>query len=70
MKHVILSARQLEVARLLAAGKTQAEVAIILGIHRRTVDAHVARIRQKTGSTKTSVAVSRARARGFEASTD
>lgn len=65
----MLSPRQMEIARLLADGKTQAEVAEILGIHRRTVEGHVARIRFKTGSTKTRIAVPRARTRGHGART-
>lgn len=70
MKHVVLSPRQFEIARLLAAGLTQAEVADALGIHVRTVEVHVARLRQKMRATTTAQAVSRARARGLGALTN
>jgi non-specific serine/threonine protein kinase len=44
-----LSPRELEVARLLVAGKTDREIGDALFISRRTVESHVARIFEKTG---------------------
>jgi two-component system response regulator NreC len=42
-----LSARETEVLRLIALGHTSAEIAVKLGVSRRTVETHRARIHQK-----------------------
>ena len=44
-----LTARQLEIARLVAAGHTSAEVGETLGLSARTVDSHVERITKRLG---------------------
>ncbi len=44
-----LSDRELEIARLVAAGLTNDEIALRLGISRRTVDAHLDHVRTKLG---------------------
>lgn len=65
MKHVVLSPRQFEIAKLLASGMTQGEVAAHLGIAERTVWHHTAEIRRKAGASTTASALSRVRARGL-----
>lgn len=60
---VSLSPRQAQVARLLDSGKTQEQVAALLGITRRTVWHHTAEIRKRTGTRTTAAALSRVRAR-------
>jgi len=47
-----LSARELEVARLIAEGQTNAEIATELGIAPKTVSAHVEHILAKLGATR------------------
>lgn len=66
---MVLSPRQYEIARLIAHGHTQAEIALMLGISRRTVEHHAARIREKAGERSTRRAVTRARAGARVAST-
>lgn len=44
-----LTAREAEVARLLASGYTDREMAAMLGIGRRTVETHAANVRAKLG---------------------
>lgn len=44
-----LSARELEIVRLLAQGSTDDEISAELGISPRTVQAHLARVRDKVG---------------------
>ena len=44
-----LTARETEVASLLASGYTDREIATMLGIGRRTVETHAANIRAKLG---------------------
>ena len=44
-----LSERELEVSRLLARGKTNKEIGMLLGISPRTVQIHVAHIFDKLG---------------------
>lgn len=44
-----LTAREAEVARLLASGFTDREMAAMLGIGRRTVETHAANVRAKLG---------------------
>ncbi len=45
----LLSARESAVLRLVAEGRTDADVAAELGVHVRTVQSHLARVRVKTG---------------------
>lgn len=44
-----LTARETEVAHLLASGYTDREIATMLGIGRRTVETHAANVRAKLG---------------------
>lgn len=69
MKHVTLPPRQAQVARLLKRGLTQRQVADIMEISPRTVEHHVAKIREKTGLATTAAALSRVGARANEPST-
>lgn len=55
-----LTAREREVLRLLAQGKRQADIAEALCISARTVQAHAANIRQKSGARSTFQAAVRA----------
>lgn len=55
-----LTGREAEVLRWVAAGKTNATIALILGISARTVDHHVARILQKFGVETRTAAVASA----------
>ncbi|MGN0833069.1 MAG: response regulator [Kiritimatiellia bacterium] len=55
----ILSARELEVLRYLALGKTRDEVSAILGIASETVKSHAHSIQLKLGAPNTAGAVSR-----------
>ncbi len=48
-----LTTREREVVRLLSQGKRQTEIARILCISTRTVEAHVANARRKTSTTST-----------------
>ncbi|WP_344888894.1 response regulator transcription factor, partial [Nonomuraea antimicrobica] len=45
----VLSPRESEVARLVALGRTNREIAEVLFLSQRTVDTHVARVLQKLG---------------------
>lgn len=47
-----LSAREIEVVRLIALGHTNAEIALLLHLSRRTVESHRARIHDKLGRAK------------------
>jgi DNA-binding CsgD family transcriptional regulator len=49
VEHYRLTARELELARWLAKGKTNGEIASILRIHVRTVEKHLERIYEKLG---------------------
>ena len=60
-----LTPRKLEVLRLLAAGRTDREIAEILFISRRTVNTHVASILAKFGAPTCRDVAARARERGW-----
>ena len=60
-----LTARESEVLRLVAEGKTDREIAESLIVSRRTVNAHVASIRSQLGVHSRQAAVDRARALGL-----
>jgi DNA-binding CsgD family transcriptional regulator len=55
----LLSTREREVMRLLSEGQTAREIAVVLGISRRTVEGHVARICEKLGARNKADAVRR-----------
>ncbi len=65
-----LSPREAEVLQLLAAGKTDREIAEHLFLSRRTVNAHVASIRGQLGVHSRKDAVARGRALGLLPATD
>lgn len=65
VSHPLLTPRELEVLRLLAAGHAPAEMAPILGISTNTARNHVQRILTKTGSRNRLEAVARAREQGL-----
>jgi DNA-binding CsgD family transcriptional regulator len=48
VKHVVLTPRELQVARLIAQGLTQPEIALALKISPRTVEHYAASLREKT----------------------
>lgn len=60
-----LTARELEVLRLVATGRTNKEVASALGISHHTVEVHVANVRAKTGSANRTEAAAFARRHGL-----
>jgi DNA-binding CsgD family transcriptional regulator len=60
-----LTARELEVLPLLAAGRTNAEIADLLVISPRTVDVHVSRILHKLGASRRTEAADFARRAGL-----
>jgi DNA-binding CsgD family transcriptional regulator len=55
--HPTLSAREIEVLRLVAQGKTNGEIAEMLVISKNTVDRHVSSVLAKTGSANRAEAV-------------
>jgi DNA-binding NarL/FixJ family response regulator len=55
----LLSAREMEVMRFLSQGQTAREIAAVLGISKRTVEGHVARICEKLGARNRADAVRR-----------
>jgi predicted ATPase/DNA-binding CsgD family transcriptional regulator len=62
---VALTARQLEVAALVADGRTNRQIARALGIAERTADAHVAQIMERLGvHSRAAIAAAAARAPG------
>lgn len=63
MRHVVLTPRQFQVARLLSQGMTYKELGEQLGISARTVERHAAELRRRTGARTNAAAVSRAPAR-------
>jgi DNA-binding CsgD family transcriptional regulator len=67
VKHVILTPRQLQVAKLLSRGLTYEDIGEHLQISPRTVEHHAAELRRKTNSPNNVAAVSRAQARGLGA---
>lgn len=52
-----LSARELEVVRWIAAGRRQADIALLLGLSERTIENHLRRIRYRLGVASTAQAV-------------
>ncbi len=52
-----LSARELEVARWIASGRRQADLALLLGLSERTIENHLRRIRKRLGIASTAQAV-------------
>ncbi|MGE4323785.1 MAG: PA1136 family autoinducer-binding transcriptional regulator [Sphingobium sp.] len=52
-----LSAREREVMRWMAAGKRQAEAALLLGLSERTIENHLRRIRGRLGASTTAEAL-------------
>ncbi|MFM7617055.1 MAG: LuxR C-terminal-related transcriptional regulator [Actinomycetes bacterium] len=64
---VSLAAREREVVRLVAAGRTDAEIAAELGIATSTVRSHLDRIGQKTGARRRPALVRLARRLGLAA---
>jgi DNA-binding NarL/FixJ family response regulator len=60
-----LTHRELEILPLLAAGRTNAEIAQTLVISPRTVGVHVSRILQKLGASRRTEAADMARRRGL-----
>ena len=60
-----LTAREMEVLRLVAQGMTDREVGYDLGISEKTAANHVGSIRKKTGSSSRSQAVAYAAAKGL-----
>src|SRR5207245_2166591 len=60
-----LSARELEVLRLIALGHTNSEIATQLYLSVRTVESHRAHIQQKTGRTSRADLVAYARRHNF-----
>jgi two-component system NarL family response regulator len=62
---VVLTSRQLEILRLVAAGDTNKRIAGKLGLHYKTVDAHRQRIREKLGARSTAEMIRRAQERGL-----
>lgn len=61
----VLSSRETEILQWVAAGKSQLDVADILGIAQRTVEVHLASGRDKLGALNTPQAVARAVALGL-----
>jgi DNA-binding CsgD family transcriptional regulator len=55
--HPTLSAREIEVLRLVAQGRTNSEIAGLLVISKNTADRHVSNILAKTGSANRAEAV-------------
>jgi RNA polymerase sigma factor (sigma-70 family) len=60
-----LSSRETEILQWIAAGKSQQDVADILGISQRTVEVHLSSGREKLGALNTPQAVARAVALGI-----
>ena len=56
----MLSSREIEILQWVAAGKSQQDVADILGIAQRTVEVHLASGRDKLAALNTPQAVARA----------
>ena len=60
LRRPMLSRREIEILQWVAAGKSQQDVADILGIAQRTVEVHLASARDKLGALNTPQAVARA----------
>lgn len=65
LRRPMLSTREAEILQWVAAGKSQQDVADILGIAQRTVEVHLASGRDKLGALNTPQAVARAVALGL-----
>lgn len=65
LKHPALSAREIEILQWVAAGKSQQDVADILGISSRTVEVHLRSSREKLSTLTTPQAVGRAVSMGL-----
>lgn len=65
LRRPMLSRREIEILQWVAAGKSQQDVADILGIVQRTVEVHLASGRDKLGAVNTPQAVARAVALGL-----
>lgn len=63
--HVSLSSREIQVLELVAAGRSNAEVAAALFVSDTTVKSHLAHVFSKLGVTSRTAAVSAARERGI-----
>ena len=60
-----LTPREVEVLRLLAAGKANKEIARALGVSPNTVKTHLARLYDKLGASSRTAAIAEARALGI-----
>lgn len=65
LRRPMLSSRETEILQWIAAGKSQLDVAAILGIAQRTVEVHLSSARDKLGALNTPQAVARAVALGL-----
>jgi DNA-binding CsgD family transcriptional regulator len=61
LKLVALTPREFQVAKLIARGLSQPEIAVELKISRRTVEVYAASLRRKTGAPTSRKAAARAR---------
>ena len=62
-EHVVLSERELDVARLVLQGKTYAEIGETIFISPRTAEHHIAHIRRRLGATSRSDLIAKLRVR-------
>jgi len=60
-EHVVLSERELDVARLVLQGKTYAEIGETIFISPRTAEHHIAHIRRRLGATSRSDLIAKLR---------
>lgn len=65
LRRPVLSTRETEILKWVAAGKSQQDVGDIMGISQRTVEVHLSSGRYKLGALNTSQAVARAVALGL-----
>ena len=64
-KHGVLTKRQVEVLELVALGKSNAEVADVLFITKRSIDFHLASVNKRLGTHNRVEAINVARRRGL-----